>query len=200
LQEIKREHEAQITRLEDKISGWAVSAVTVDQSESESEEYDEDSDSAKKTIPSECVPGFIVDESKLNKEERTIRCDPRLRKQLKYSYKGIPRIPSGSVLKQIFQIGCSFMYPDLQKKSKDRLLNTSYQKSVDRKEIKPSSSGKKEPPPGEEEEVEPLQLPNSESISKTVNVTVFEKLHEVKSQAGQPEESKQSPRGTNITN
>jgi len=206
LQETKREQEAQITRLMDKLSGWAVSAVSGEeedytQSGSESEDCEEETASANKIIPGDCVPKFIFDESKLSKEERTIKSDLRLRKQLKNSYKTIPTIPTGSVLKQIFQFGCRFVHPDFQKKSKDGLLKKSHPRPIDRKEKARSSSGEKAHPLVEEEEVEPWQLPDPELISKNVNVTVFEKLHAVdKSQDGKPEDSKQSPKGANLKN
>jgi len=206
LQEINAEQEAQITKLMDKLSGWAVSAVSCENedytsSESGSEDSEEEKASANKIIPGDCVPRFIFDDSELTKEERTIKCNRRLRRQLKNSFETIPGIPSGSVLKQIFKFGCRFVHPEFQKKSRNGLLKKSHPRPIDRIEKPRSSSDEKAHPPGEEEEVEPWQLPDPDPISKNVNVTVFEKLHAVgKNQDGQPKESKQSPKVANLKN
>jgi len=206
LQETEREHKAQIALLTNKLSGWAVSAASSEtevytQSGSESEDNEGTTASNKRIIPGECVPGFIFDESKLSKEDRTIKYDRRLRKQLKYSYKEIPIIPSGSVLKQIFQIGCKFVHPDLLKKSADGLVNKSHPKLSDSKEKPQFCSVDKKHPLYTEEKPEPQQPPCPKSLSKNVNVTVLEKQHVVgQSHDGEPEDSNPSPKGVNSKN
>jgi len=185
LLETEKEREAQITRLMSKLSGWAVSVASTEgewsssESDKESEVFEEDS--LPKIIPDECVPGFLLDESSLSRDERTIKPKRLRRDELKYSYRAIPTIPGGSVLKQIFEIGRRFVHPDQTKKLIE-VPKKSYPRPIDRlprglgKDNASLRPVKKDQTMGEDE-LEPWQLPDPEVTTRSVKATVFEKLH-----------------------
>jgi len=126
LQEVEHEHEARIERLLTKLSGWVVPVASSDVESSDCEYDFEEESSHPKIIPEEFVPGFIFDESELTKEDRIVKPKRVRNDGLKCS---IPKIPSSSVLKQIFEIGRRMVHPDQTKK---KVPSKSYPRPIDR--------------------------------------------------------------------